>query len=181
MNIGFDLDKILINHPPLIPSWLITKLYGEKVNGHLSYRIPGKLEQFIRQLSHASFLRQPISKNIEILQKNKGKSDMHFFLISSRFDFLKEKTDALIKKNNLQNIFSEMFFNYKNQQPHHFKDEMISKKNIQRYVDDDLPLLYFLASRHAKTIFFWLNSNRNDKLKKNVYAITNLSSVFERI
>ena len=181
MNIGFDLDKILINHPPFVPSWIISKLYGEKVNGHLSYRIPGKFEQFIRNLSHTPFLRQPISKNIEILQKNKEKKNMHFFLISSRFDFLKEKTDAVIKKNNLQNIFNEMHFNYKNQQPHRFKDEIIMKKNIERYVDDDLPLLYFLAPRHPKTIFFWLNTNRNDKLKKNVYAITDLSSVFEHI
>lgn len=181
MNIGFDLDKVFIDNPPLVPSWLMQVMYGEKVNGHLSYRIPGKLEQFIRLLSHASFLRLPLQKNIITIKKMKDKKNMQLFLISSRYNFLKGKTDAIIANNNFQNIFTRMYFNYKNKQPHKFKDDMITKNNIQRYVDDDLPLLQYLAAKHPETVFFWLNSKRNDKLKKNLYAITQLTSVFEHI
>lgn len=181
MHIGFDLDKILINHPPLIPSWLINQLYGESVNGHLSYRIPGKLEQIIRKLSHNSLLRQPIRYNLNLLRQKKGLKNQQLFLISSRYSFLKKETDKIIKSNNLRSIFTKMIFNYNNQQPHKFKDAMISREHIDRFVDDDLPLLQFLAPRHPKTLFFWLNPKRNDKLKTNLYAITQLTSVFERL
>lgn len=181
MNVGFDLDKIFINHPPLVPSWLINKLYGERVNGHLSYRIPGKIEQHIRKMSHVSFLRQPIKKNIAVLQEALKFKNINLFLISSRYSFLKPETEAIIKKNKFYNLFTEMIFNFKNKQPHRFKDEVITQKHIQRYVDDDLALLQFLSSKHPDIIFFWLNNKRSDKLKKNMYAITNLSSVFEKI
>lgn len=181
MNIGFDLDKIFVNHPPLIPSWLMQKLYGEKIHGNLSYRIPGKLEQFLRRLSHLPFLRQPIQQNIQMVVHVKNKKNIQLFLISSRYNFLKRRTDEIIEKNKFKNIFSGLFFNYDNQQPHIFKSAMITSNHIQRYVDDDLPLLQFLAAKHPRTTFFWLNSKRNDKLKKNLYAITYLSTVFENI
>lgn len=181
MNIGFDLDKIFINHPPLIPSWLMQKLYGEKSNGHLSYRIPGKIEQLLRQFSHIPFLRHPIQENLQLVAKAKNKKNIHLFLISSRYNFLKKRTNEIIEKNNFKNIFSGLFFNYNNQQPHIFKGDMIIKNHIQRFVDDDLPLLQFLATKHPETTFFWLNPKRNDKLKKNLYAITHLSTVFENI
>ncbi len=181
MNIGFDLDKIFIDHPPLIPSWLITKLYGEKVNGHLSYRIPGTFEQYIRQLSHVSFLRRGITKNIAMLKEMSKISNIHLFLISSRYGFLEKQTKNIMEKNHLTNLFTQISFNFSNKQPHLFKDTMITKQHIDRFVDDDLPLLQFLATRHPHVLFFWLNASRNDKLKKNLYAITRLSSVIDNI
>ncbi|MEN9407220.1 MAG: hypothetical protein RLZZ455_436, partial [Candidatus Parcubacteria bacterium] len=62
MNIGFDLDKVLVNYPPLIPDGLIDRLYKKKIKGELVYRFPSKPEQRIRKISHLSFLRPKIKK-----------------------------------------------------------------------------------------------------------------------
>lgn len=181
MNIGFDLDKVFVNHPPFVPYWLIQKLYGEKVNGNLSYRIPGKAEQYIRKLSHIPFLRPPMQENIIILKNMAKNKNIRTFLISSRFGFLKKETDIVMQKYHLAELFSKIDFNFLNKQPHLFKGEKIREEKIDRFVDDDLPLLQFLAKKYPKVIFFWFNKTRNDKLKGNLFAITHLASVFENL
>ena len=180
MNIGFDLDKIFIDNPPFIPLSLINALYGEHSNGHLSYRIPGKIEQYIRKLSHAPFFRPPIKENIALLGKY-AQHKKNFFLISSRFGFLTKETNKIIKINHLNTLFSSMTFNPKNEQPHFFKDRIITKQHIDIFIDDDLPLLRFLAPRHPQISFFWFNKNIHKKINNSIQAITRLDRIFENI
>lgn len=178
MNYGFDLDKIFINYPPFIPDIVIDRLYKKKSNGTLLYNIPSKPEQILRNISHHPLFRRPISNNINVIKKYKNNKDK-FFLISSRFFFLKSRTENIIKKYNFESIFEEMHFNYKNQQPHIFKSEAIKKCRIQKYVDDDFPLLKYLAKENKDCKFFWLNTKSNLKLTKNITAITKLDKIFE--
>ncbi len=178
MNIAFDLDKIFINYPPFIPESLINRLYRKKVNGTLIYRIPSKPEQLIRKVSHLHYFRPPIRKNIDIL-KSLQKKNNKFFLISSRYKFLEKLTDSIVKRNGLQSIFDGMFFNFKDKQPHVFKDEIIKKLNIDRYVDDDLYLLKFVAQSNPKTVFYWLNKTIHKPLARNLFAITNISEIMK--
>ena len=179
MNIGFDLDKIFINYPPFVPAKLIDRLYKKKSNGVLMYRLPSKPEQLIRAITHYSLLRPPIVNNIQFIETIAKIQKHKYYLISSRFSFLKERTEAIIKKYKFDKVFDEMFFNFRDQQPHIFKDEVIKKMKVDRYVDDDLPLLEFTAKNNHNTKFFWLNKNQSKQLSKNLFAIKNLSEMFE--
>lgn len=182
MNIGFDLDEIFVSHPPFIPSSVILKLYGERANGKLSYRIPGWFEQQIRKLSHISFLRPPLQENINLLREaSKKTANVHYFLISSRYGFLNNQTKTILKKYKLANMFGKMYFNYDNQQPHLFKKEILQKERLDKYIDDDLPLLQFLAPLFPRVNFFWLNKRKNKTLLNNLHAITNFSSIFNKL
>lgn len=177
MNIGFDLDKIFISFPPLVPSEIIDFLYKEKANHELKYRIPSKQEQAFRIFSHHPFFRYPISKNIKYVKKLSSSDKNKYYLVSSRFGFLKKRTDNFIKKNYLDKIFDNMYFNYSNYQPHEFKDKMVKKLNLDLFVDDDLQLLEYLADRNTKTKFFWLNSKISKALRKNLLAIKDISEI----
>lgn len=179
MNIGFDLDKIFIDYPPLVPDVVIDRLYKQKTNGALLYRIPSKPEQFLRLLTHYPFFRPPIIENIKFTEKIYHKNKNRHYLISSRFSFLKKRTHALIQRYRLNKIFDEMFLNFENKQPHIFKNEVIKKLKIDRYVDDDLFLLQFLARKNQKTKFFWLNNKYTKPLRKNLFAITKLSEILQ--
>jgi hypothetical protein len=179
MNIGFDLDKIFINLPPLVPSTAIDLFYKEKTNHKLRYRIPSRLEQIVRIISHHPFFRSPITENLEYIKNINAKNINHYYLVSSRFGFLKKRTDDLIKKHNLDKIFKAMYFNYGNQQPHEFKNEIIKKLNLDIFVDDDLQLLEYLIAENPKIKFFWLNDKVSKQLKKNLFAIKNLSEIFK--
>ena len=178
MNIGFDLDKIFIDFPPLVPSKIIDLFYKSKTNHELKYRIPGKAEQILRIFSHYPLLRPPITKNIDYVKSLALANKNKYYLISSRFSFLKKKTEDLVKRYSLNKMFNAMYFNYENKQPHEFKNEIIKKLNLDIYVDDDLQLLEYLVKNNYKTKFFWLNKKVSKSLKENLFAIKSISEMF---
>lgn len=175
MNIGFDLDKIFVEYPPFVPEKVVDFLYKEKSNGVLKYRIPAKPEQFFRLLTHYPFLRKPIRENLTFVKNLKQQNNAKYYLISSRFSFLKKRTEEIVQENNLNLIFDDMFFNFKNQQPHIFKNKIIEKLKLNCYIDDDLALLLFLAKRNLNTKFYWLNKKRVGQLSDNLFTITKLA------
>jgi hypothetical protein len=177
MNIGFDLDKVFINYPPCLPSQLFDKLYKKKDNGILVYRIPQYPEQLIRKATHLPFLRPPITKNLEFL-KSIPKAHNKLYLISSRYHFLEKATERVTKKHGLDKIFDKMYFNFKNKQPHIFKDEIIRPLKLDIYIDDDLSLLKYVAKNNPNVKFFWLTKQRDKQvLPSNITAIEKLSQI----
>jgi predicted phosphatase len=178
MNIGFDLDKIFINFPPFVPSKIIDFFYKERNNNGLRYKIPSRLEQIVRIFSHYPLFRSPNVKNMRYMKSLALANKNKYYLISSRFDFLKNRTDKIIERFSLNKIFDAMYFNYSNNQPHEFKDKMVKKLNLDIFVDDDLDLLEYLIDKNPKTRFFWLNEKTSKPLKKNLFAIKNISEIF---
>jgi hypothetical protein len=178
MKIGFDLDGIFIDKPLFVPKIIIERLFREKTNSKIAYRFPSRFEQAVRILSHSSALRPTIIQNVIYLKTIVQKSTHKHYLISGRFGFLKERTNAIVKKYNFDKIFDSMHFNFEDQQPHIFKDEVIKEMKIDRYIDDDLPLLEFLAVKNPKVKFFWLNNKQNKPMSENLFAIKNLFEMF---
>lgn len=179
MNIGFDLDGIFVDTPPLIPKKVIEWLHRKK-GPTLTYRIPGKLEQYIREVSHAGLLRPRIAENILLLRNKTLKSNHTYTLISGRFGFLKRETACILMRYGIRDLFDYQFFNYANEQPHLFKNSIIKEQRVHRYVDDDLPLIEFLAAKHRHIRFFWFNKKEKRVRGKNIIAITSLSEVFKK-
>ena len=174
MNIGFDLDKIFVDYPPFVPDTVIDKLYKKKAQGTLEYRIPTRPEQLLRRLTHLPVFRPPIQHNLAFLS-SLPKSQHKLYLISSRYHFLESVTHDLIKKHHFDKIFDGMYFNFENKQAHEFKNDVIKKLNLDRYVDDDLPLLSFVAKHNKKTNFYWLNRiDKKGTIEKNITAIMRL-------
>lgn len=142
---GFDLDGILVDGPPFVPSWLLEFLYRGKKQKKLHYRIPhSKVEIWIRCLSHYPMFRPPILKNIEVL---KQMTDNELFLVTSRFSFLQEKTMSLLKLYNLDHFFKEIALNLKDEQPHLFKLKTLERLKLDMFIDDDEELLAFLSEK----------------------------------
>jgi len=180
MNFGFDLDKVFINYPPFVPDRLINSLYVKKERDKLIYRIPSKPEQILRKITHLSYFRPPIIENIRFTNNlTRERKNGNRYLISGRFGFLKNETHNIIKKYNFEKIFTSMFFNFDNEQPHVFKNRIIDRLELDRYVDDDLHLLKFLSQKNPKIVFFWLNKKHKKKLKNNIFAIKNLFEIID--
>jgi len=180
MNIGFDLDRIFINTPPFIPAAIIERLYRKKSNGILLYRIPSRQEQIIRIISHHPLFRPGIKKNLTFVKSLASTNNNQLFLISSRFAFLKIQTDGIVKKYKLENIFQKLYFNFADIQPHIFKLEIIKKLKLDKFVDDDLYLLKYIASKNNHTKLYWLNKKLNKKISKNIRAITRISDIVDK-
>lgn len=185
--IGFDLDGIFINLPPLVPPSFIDFLYKGKVlkkgkKKELSYRFPGVIEQKIRILSHQTSFRQPIKENINALKKISNDKNNQTFLVSSRFGFLKEITDKIIDRHNIRKQFKDVYFNYENKQPHIFKEELIKKLKIEKFIDDDLDLALYLADKLPKLKIYLIRNSKkvDEKLPKNVIPIKSLTEFINK-
>lgn len=180
MKIAFDFDKVFVNHPPLMPDKVIEWFY-KRSNGHLSYRIPGLLEQKLRIISHNVLFRPPIQENIKNLVGIAKKNNIDMYLVSGRFGFLKDKTKTWLEKYKFGKLFKDMYFNFDNEQPHIYKDRIIKTLKIQKYIDDDFDLLSYLANKNPDVMFYWLNGNTVDKriYLKNIVPIKNLKE-FEK-
>lgn len=191
MVIGFDFDKVFIDYPPFIPYSIIDFLYkgslafrkGKTKNANLHYRFPGEIEQKIRIVSHFSLFRNPISKNIAVLKKISERKNGKTYLVSSRFSFLKKRTDSILSKYNLNKYFDGIYFNYENKQPHLFKELTIKKLGIDTYIDDDLDLSLYLSSRMPQLTIFWVSDGRTQTsiLPKNVIGIKDLSELYKNL
>ncbi len=179
MNIGFDLDKVFINYPPFISPRLIDRFYKNESAEKLTYRIPNQPEQIFRNLSHLPILRRPIKNNIAFLEKLVSNKNNKYYLISSRYSFLRKRTENVVKKYKLDAIFDGLYFNYNNLQAHEFKDDKIKTLKINIYIDDDLALLKYLATNNKSVKFYWLNPQVQKKLSTNLFAITSLQGVFQ--
>lgn len=180
MKIGFDLDKVFINTPPLIPNAVINKFYKKRDNGILLYRIPTRPEQLFRKAIHLPLLRQPMKDNLTFLKELSKEKKYQLYLISSRFNFLEPETRRLVKKYELDKIFDKLYFNYDNKQPHEFKNEILQKLNLDIFVDDDLSLVRHVAKNNPKTRFFWFDQHAKEGIiSNNIRAITNLGEIFK--
>lgn len=177
MNFGFDLDKIFIDYPSFVPDKIIDRLYKQSSNGILWYRIPSKTEQLFRLITHYPMFRPPILENIKFMQQISSNKKHKYYLISSRFRFLRTITESILKNYGLNSLFDGSFFNFEDKQPHFFKEKIIKILDIHRYVDDDLSLLQFIAKRNTKTKFFWLNNKKRGPLQINLIAIARLSEM----
>lgn len=177
MRIGFDLDRVFIDHPPFISDMVIDRLYKKHHEPELTYRIPSRLEQFLRRLTHYPIFRKILKENLHFLKNLARRRKDTYYLISGRFDFLKTATQKIIEKHHFDKLFTGMYFNFDNQQPHRFKNNIIKKLKLNKYVDDDLDLLKYLAKHNPRTIFYWLNPKQNTKIEKNLFAITNLKKL----
>lgn len=184
MKIGFDFDKVFINYPPFVPYFVIDFLYkGRSVfrkktskNALLHYRIPGRYEQQIRILSHHPILRNLIDENYKILKEVSKNKKNKTYLVSSRFSFLKNRTENILKKYSLEKYFDGIYFNFENTQPHLFKEKTIKKLGIDIYIDDDIQLAYYLSAKMPKLLIFWIHDGRNSEknLPKNIIPIRDL-------
>lgn len=177
MHIGFDLDKVFVDYPPLIPTWLIDFLYRNHRSKRLVYRIPGVIEQKLRKASHYPSLRPALRENIAFLQRLASAKKHRLSLVSSRFSFLKQETEELIKRLHLDTYFSVLQFNFEDMQPHEFKLKTLKSLGITHYVDDDLALLEYLGKKLPRVTFFWLNPRIKAKISDNIFAVTSLSHI----
>lgn len=187
LKIGTDLDGIFISLPPYISPRVIEFLYkngfsfASSNRRKLHYVIPGYFEQKIRLISHSSFLRQLIKKNAKELKAWDSKN-IDIYLISSRYNFLRSKTERLLNKYELLGRFKETYFNYENKQPHIFKEGILKKLNLDVFIDDDLSLLLYLAEKFPRIRFFWCSSISSDEtLPQNITIIKKLSDIYKHI
>lgn len=184
MKIGFDFDKVFVDYPPLVPDFFIDYLYKNHKNTKEIYRFPNSIEQRIRILSHYPVFRHPIKENIQVLEKLSKKRGYEIYLVSSRFSFLRIRTEQWLKLHNLSKHFKGIYFNFENKQPHIFKYQKIKELHLDYYIDDDFDLLKYLANKKIDTKLFWLDGKLfepKSNIPSSITVVHSLREIFKQI
>lgn len=148
IRIGFDLDGVVIDKPFFVPQILLERLVRKKTDHQLLYRYPqSSIERQIRIASHHPILRPPITKNINLIKELYKSKKYTLYVISSRYNFLEQRTKEWFKYYKLRKFFKDIHINLDNEQPHLFKERMIKKLKLSVFIDDDKPLLEYLKKK----------------------------------
>lgn len=169
IKIAFDLDGVIIDKPPLMPRWLIEWLFKGNSKNKLHYRFPKtRLEQFIRQLSHSSWLRPPIKKSLEIIKEMAANPRLKLYIISSRYSFLEQKTRQWLVRYLRLKDFTDVYLNIKNEQPHLFKEKILKKIKPDVFIDDDDLLIAYLSLKLKGLLIRFLSFQGTNQEKSQI-------------
>jgi len=186
LKVGFDLDGVLLYNPARIcrPIIYFIKKYILKRKTNQFYYPKNKLEQFIWLFLHKSSLfPAPGVKEIKQLIKEKK---IKAYVISARYESLKEDFLFWKKKIDPENLFSSWYYNEKNDQPHLYKEKMIKKLNLDIFVEDNWDIVKYLKTQNSKlksgkkTKIFWIY-NLLDRKIKYWYKFSSLKEVIKKI
>lgn len=145
--VAVDLDGVIIDKPLLVPKRLIELLFRGRSN-KIHYRYPNSvIEQLIRKVSHFYLFRPPIAKNIEMIKKMAKLENTTMVVVSSRYSFLEKETYTWLKKRKLEKVFSKIYLNLQNQQPHLYKETLLKKIKADYFLEDDQLIIDYLNSK----------------------------------
>jgi len=189
LRVGFDLDGVLLYNPARIvrPIVAAVKNIFFKKNKVSFYFPKSKLEKFIWLMFHKSslFIAPGFKEILKLVKEKKIKA----YIVSSRYSFLKEDFEKWLKKLNVHHLFSGIYFNQKDKQPHIFKEELIKKLKLDIFVEDNWDVANYLNVKcqmsNLKTKILWIYnlfdrnisySNKFSGLKKSVDFISRQTS-----
>jgi len=150
IRVGFDLDGVLLYNPARIarPIISVLKKYVLRRDTHRFYLPKNGPEKFIWNFLHKSSLWP--SPGINELFKLIETKKIEAYVVSARYEFLKHDFNDWIKKIDKDKLFTEYYFNDKNEQPYLFKEKMIEKLKLDVFVEDNWDIVTHLNNKINK-------------------------------
>jgi uncharacterized HAD superfamily protein len=147
LKVGFDLDGTILYNPARITrpiSVLVKKqlFHNNKVS---FYHPKTQFQIAMWRIVHLSSLF--IEKGFDNLLKLSKEKKIEAYIISSRFNCLKDGYNWWMKKLKVNGHFQGLYHNDKDEQPHLYKERMMKKLKLDYYVEDN----YNIATHLSKT------------------------------
>lgn len=177
--IGFDLDGVLLYNPARImrfPIVTFKRMFIPK--REKKFLIPKNIiSRQLWSLAHlSSFV---IAKGFDDLQKIVLKHHLETYIITARFDFLKNNSLYWFDRLNKNKIFQQCYINHKNQQPHLYKEKLVKKLDLDIFIDDNWDIVNYLSKKTDAKIY-WIY-NIFDRYISYPFKYPNLKSAIEQI
>lgn len=179
LKVGFDLDGVLLYNPariarPIIS--LIKRFFIKKKN--LRFYAPKTFfgKQLWRFFHKSSIFIAPGLEDVKkLIQTKKIKA----YIITARYSYLKNDLEIWLKKMKINQYFSGIYYNQKDEQPHIFKERMIKKLGIDIFVEDNYDIVSCLDKKAIVKVF-WIYNFLDKKLFYK-YKYPTLKKVLEEI
>jgi hypothetical protein len=159
LKVGFDLDGVLLYNPARIfrPITMTVKSFLKPKSTKKThfYYPKSKIEIFIWKIVHWSSMF--LAKGLSDIKLMKQKDLIRPYIVTSRYDCLKNDFYYWLKKMNAKNIFVGTYHNKDNLQPHIFKENMINKLELDYFFEDNWDIVKHLNIK-TKAKIYWISN-----------------------
>ena len=167
IKVAFDMDGVLLYNPSRIFRTLISK--SKKANlfprKELEFYHPqSKFEKWFWLFLHKSSFK--LASGFRDLEKMVKAGELEVYIVSGRFSCLQNDSRKWLKKLNRNNVFTEIYFNDCDEDPHLFKEKMIKDLKVDYFVEDNWDVvnhLYNQLEKKNKKPEIWWVSNLFDQ------------------
>lgn len=163
LKVGFDLDGVLLYNPARVfrPFTIgIKSLLPRKKSDIIHFYYPkSPYEKLIWRIVHWSSLF--VSKGLEDIEALAKEGKIEPYIITSRYDCLKDDFKRWLQKMNAHLIFVNAYHNEKDLQPHIFKEQKIKELGLDYFVEDNWDIVRHI-NQNTKTKSLWI-TNALDK------------------
>lgn len=179
--VAFDLDGVLLDNPTRILRSLISKSKQAHLfpRQELEFYHPEKpVEQRFWQMLHWSSFR--INPGFEELKALIFANKIKACIVSARFACLRHSSQRWLKKMEAEQVFSAIYFNDHDEQPHLFKARVAKKLQVDYFVEDNFDVASYL-SKHlpvGEDKVLWL-SNKLDFHHSFEHKFNNFRQIIE--
>jgi uncharacterized HAD superfamily protein len=168
LRIGVDFDGVVAYNPFRIIrapiAYLKQNILGNK---KLRFFVPKNWwQRMMWTVVHESSILP--ANGVGLLKEMAINNPIELYLITARFDCLKENTYRWIDRYGLRKTFKEVLINEKYEQPHEFKERIIKERKLDYYIEDNWDIVSYV-NRKSTARIFWiynvLDSGRNYQFK----------------
>ena len=147
IKVGVDFDGVLAYNPfriarsPVV--YVKRKLFGVKKT---QFFIPTTgLEKFIWTILHESSVFPAIGTGLlrDLVESN----HIEAHLVTARYSFLQQSLYRWLDRHNMRKLFTSISINEKDEQPHLYKARVISEKQFDYFIEDNLDIVTHLLGK----------------------------------
>lgn len=155
IRIGLDFDGVVAYNPLRIIRAPITFIKRHILKKHRTeFYIPtSPLMKFLFWLPHQwSFFP---GKGMGYLKQLVQEGRVEAYIVSGRYGYLDAQIPTWLQQRGLQNVFTAIYANEHNEQPHLFKERMLNKLHLDYFIEDNLDIVEYLVTK-TKTKIYWI-------------------------
>lgn len=155
IRIGLDFDGVVAYNPLRVVRAPITfikqKIIKKKTTEFYIPKTP--FMKFLFWVPH-QFSFFP-GRGMEYLRQLVQEGKVEAYIVSGRYGYLDAQIPKWLKHRKLQDIFTNVYANQKNEQPHLYKERMVKKLQLDYFIEDNLDIVEHL-SRYTPVRIYWI-------------------------
>lgn len=156
IRVGLDFDGVVAYNPFRVVrapiKWFKKRVLGIK---KLTFFVPqGGWQKWMWIMVHESSVFP--AKGCDLLRSMAEQEEVEFHLITGRYGFLKRRLLKWLESYRLVRVFKTININEEHEQPHLYKEKVITKLKLDIYVEDNLDIVEYLKGRRLVTQIWWI-------------------------
>jgi len=158
IKVGLDFDGVIAYNPFRVIRAPITEFKRKVLKKRgVKFFVPhNKWQRALWTILHESSVFP--APGVKLLREMVEKGEIEAHLVTARYSFLNQNLSLWLKKHGLEDLFTTINVNLKDEQPHLFKENTINKHKFDYFIEDNLDIVEHLERKCRSSICWVYNA-----------------------